>query len=107
MTSAYLNKPQRTKREAEIDRLCAELKEDHRYDKTDGHLQSVRRLLDYAQICALRHHAGLALMTDASDTTEDLIEGINVTIADNLAPALREAKDYFDREEERQIAGMR
>lgn len=99
MISPYVAQPTRTRREVEIDQLCANLKHDHYFDKTDGYISSVRRLIDYALVCAERHRDNIAMSDRAYEAAESLFELLDEAMLDYLVPAEESFKEYLERED--------
>ena len=99
MTSKYVAQPLRTVREAEADKLCLDLKHDHRFDGTDGYLHSAERSLEYAIICARRLTANIPMHEGAWNNASDLVQAISDLMADHFKPAEESAREYFDRED--------
>lgn len=98
MISPYVAQPTRTRREVEIDQLCANLKHDHRFDKTDGYISSVRRLIEYALVCAKQHHDNLPIFGHVTEPAEALVDLLDETMLDYLVPAEESFKEYLEGE---------
>lgn len=109
-TSPYLNQPVRSTREAEIDRLAAELKDCERFLKTDGNLESVRLLLEMALKCAQAHYDNLPTEERSMEAqcSAERLKTYLWEFMDSYERARAEYADYLTwLEEQQQIAGMR